>query len=208
MEKECKVIMLPTETPKGFTIAMNGEGKLYTTTLTPKASNTTYQHLYITSDDEIKEGDWVYEVDKDAQEQIGMPVFNVEQIYPTGVIKAKGTTAVIHINFLKKVIATTDSSLTTNACMDFMDCKHDCSRGQHPCVSETSLPQIPESFINTYVEANGDIDRMGVEFDEWDFTNDCLFSIESFDYPDIMGEYNFGLKLKLREDNTVIINIK
>lgn len=64
MKKECKVQMLPTEDKSHIGLYTDVRGKLdiyYRDKLTPQVRDFFPQHLYITSDEKIKEGDWYYE---------------------------------------------------------------------------------------------------------------------------------------------------
>lgn len=82
-------------------------------------------HLYILSDDEIKEGDWIYWNNK--------------------VVKAIDT---VYTNSTKKIIATTDNSLSQT--------------------SRTEIPRPSDSFILKYIEAynNGKpIEKVMVEYE-------------------------------------------
>lgn len=91
MLKKCKVVMLPTKDQKAAAIwKSKASGRLFTDTISA-AKGTLYSgnHLYILSDDEIKEGDWVIDNRK------GCDNF-IHQIS----CKVKGG--------VKKIIATTD----------------------------------------------------------------------------------------------------
>lgn len=61
MKKTCKVIMLPTD--KASKLCLADDNKLV---LSDKGEDLDYiinrQHLYITSDDEIKKGDWTIDI--------------------------------------------------------------------------------------------------------------------------------------------------
>ena len=59
------------------------------------------------------------------------------------------------------------------------------------------IPQIPESFIKAYVEANGEIDEVMVEYD---------MTVESGYNNILSGGEESAYFLKTREDNTVIIH--
>lgn len=91
------------------------------------------QYLYILSNDEIKEGDWCFDLELKR-------IFKSHKDF-----KRK-------VNEFKKIIYTTDDSLKVNSCVDFMDCKHDCANGQHPCISESKLPEPSKEFIIEYIK--------------------------------------------------------
>jgi hypothetical protein len=147
MNKEtinCQVVMLPTK--KSRLSNRNGElsfadvGGSYT-------GNHNPQHLYFTSNEEIKEGtlkvgEWVY----NNLSGIGrVDSFNVDN--KDLVIKYNNEPFIVEEDYknVQRIIASTDPSL--------------------------SLPAIPESFLKQYVAANGNIDkvklqRVDVNFDE------------------------------------------
>jgi hypothetical protein len=62
--KECRVVMLPTEkASRLYTSLTSGAIKLHRSSISYEQKcfpNQQNQHLYILSDDEIKEGDWYY----------------------------------------------------------------------------------------------------------------------------------------------------
>lgn len=56
-----RVHMLPTEDKSEISYGNSGQGKpIYHLSFRPVYNNRTYQHLHITTDEEIKEGDWYY----------------------------------------------------------------------------------------------------------------------------------------------------
>ncbi|PCI96646.1 MAG: hypothetical protein COB15_09670 [Flavobacteriales bacterium] len=127
MNKLCKVVMLSTE--KESNIWKRG-GKLEYNSSASKKINP--QHLYITSDDEIKEGDWfinVHYLDKRAPEASGRYAMNKNAVFLNP----------------KKVVATTDSDLTMDTPID----------DRVDVLYDNKLPQIPESFIKAYCKAGG-----------------------------------------------------
>ena len=83
------VHILPTDKPSR--LYLNSENKIFITDVEMKCGNT--QHIYITSDEEIKEGDWFYDLD-------------------TKYIKIKQSWENSHLDFNgKKIILTTDQDL-------------------------------------------------------------------------------------------------
>ena len=106
------------------------------------------QHLYILSDDEINEGDWYIWL-------------NNKQI-----CQAEGMIMVInnHVNNgdIKKIIATTDMSLFIN------NGTFDDGTGTQLPLLNTFVPQIPQSFIEHYIEQHNQgniIDKVLVEYE-------------------------------------------
>lgn len=145
MNKSYKVIILPTEKTEAGTIRMR-EGKIFynssylTQDYLQYISSTSY-HLYIISDNKIQEDDWF--------------------IYNKTIVQAKMD---LYSDNKYKIIATTDKSLKTN---ELLSSGQPCPLGLSNDTGETykSLPQIPQSFIKQYVESNGKIDEVLVEFE-------------------------------------------
>lgn len=137
--KKAKVIMLPTEDKSIIYYTKIGGIKqhFYTQKLGLKAPEGN-QHLYIITDDEIKEGDWVISLqDKDIwRAKSNLDVLNK-------LAEARGDWF--------KLIATTDRSL-----LIWKDI-NDKERGK------TYLPQPSQSFIEEYC-AKGGIDEVMVEY--------------------------------------------
>jgi len=96
------------------------------------------QHLYILSDDEIKEGDWVYERVMNCIMQIGKDV------------SLKRCQKSLLVN---KIIATTDQSLKLN-CYQLLD-----------FITQCSLPKPSNEFIQEFCKKDG-IDEVIVEYEE------------------------------------------
>jgi hypothetical protein len=88
------------------------------------------KELYIISDDEIKEGDWVYDTIEDVEE--GSKI--IEKAINDAYLNPKAG--------YKKIVATTDKSL-------YPKCDGKCATNECICL----LPQIPESFIQAYIKA-------------------------------------------------------
>lgn len=151
MKKKCKVVMLPTE--KASTITTHSSnGCLYITGSKPRLANfvsLTNQHLYLISDDEIKEGDWFYN-------EMNKIVVKATNRY------SEMKNPIPH----KKVIASTDELLDFCGCGGRLNDKNE-TYHKMGCRNKYYLPQIPESFIKAYAEANG-IDEVMVEFDKID----------------------------------------
>lgn len=139
------------------------------------------QHLYITSNDEIKEGDWIYDRAHDRIIQFDNLVVN-------------GGSCSDHC---VKIIATTNSSLKIWS--------HTCFSGEE---IYNKLPQIPDSFIKEYVESNGTIKEVEVEMEETtpmqktinDMTKQILFTSQVKTNPDNTIIIHSKPKLYTRED--------
>ncbi len=188
MKKKCKIIILPTE-DKNAVVYMNNYHELtdsYKGTYTP-------QHLYLISDDEIKEGDWViangklgkYSIDEENRTH---DVASEEGIYPFK-----------DCQYIKKVIASTDNLRVYDD-----ECEMPASY---------RIPKFSEDFIKAYVKANGKIDEVMVEYTE---EKDCWRSRDKFDTIEVYSKEDADKYIcimdyypsipKLRDDNTVIIS--
>lgn len=160
--------MLPTE--KANYIG-EYEEQLYLIDHSAKSNHLNYQHLYLISDDKIKENDWYYyEVDKKIHQCKSLD--KIDSIW------------------CKKVIASTDSELHGETYVGSRRAKH---------LVKTLLPTFSEDFIKAYVKANG-IDEGMVEYEKGIPNN----------LPEDTGGKTISFtaidKLKLRDDNTVIIS--
>ena len=140
MEKKFKIVMLVTDKSNNIgDIVLSPDGKRLATLncLTYDSEQPcTNQHLYIISDELIKEGDWLI-FDNRIQQCISVDDEDIET-----------TTAIYTKSFhqCKKIVASTDKTLQLN--QDISKCVAD-------LVIENKiwLPQIPESFINAYIKA-------------------------------------------------------
>jgi hypothetical protein len=130
--KKCQVVMLPIITTDMFLGVDYKDTKLSIKSTYDIFKEGIYYHLYVVSDDQIKDGDWYFNTDMRTKEY--------------GVIKADERLAKLATNApsCKKIIATTDSSLTI---------KIDGYRGDLlPDVSfDIVLPQPSQLFIERYV---------------------------------------------------------
>jgi hypothetical protein len=86
--------MLSTNEKSNISLGDSGKGLIYHTHTKPEYDKRTYQHLYILSDDEIKEGDWYIK-----------ELFNTLKYDWYKVVTERFP------NDYKKIIATTDKSL-------------------------------------------------------------------------------------------------
>jgi len=123
MYKKCKVVMLPTN--EKALIYQSKLSKILGIKRDKKIINSRViaQHLYILSDNEIKEGDWYYSY-----------LLNSRYIAPKGFTKSKLTNPKSEY----KIIASTDPSLNKWIKLN-------------PGELLQSLPSIPQSFIEEYV---------------------------------------------------------
>jgi len=103
------------------------------------------QHLYITSDDEIKESDWVYN-------KVQKTVFKADASF----MKLIGNS----LSTNHKIIATTDKSLLSSNSIPH-------PRGGNSKQMVGTLPQPSQAFIEKYCK-EGDIDEVLVEYERID----------------------------------------
>lgn len=186
--KTCNVVMLPTNTNSDLILSLS-DSKLYWKN-GYFAGNK--QHLYITSDEDIKEGDWI----------IHIPTSKIILNYNLDRASDKN---------LFKIIASTDPSIVFPV-PDSLDL--------YPfSYTQKKYPQIPQSFIDYYINKynkGNKIEKVEVEYivDKYDIRNqykDCLSGKYWMDEPippspDVLytnAEYYIP---KTNSDNT--INIK
>lgn len=150
--KLCNVVMITTDK----------ESKLHlipknSITYTSKAITTNEceeQHLYLTSPDEIKEGDWYILFDKALD---GSHI--LKTVYKASKLRIDSIKKMPSCEF-KKIIASTDAEL-----------------GSWELGSEKTggikklIPHIPDSFIQAFVKSNGNIKEVNVEWEWKDSSN-------------------------------------
>jgi hypothetical protein len=182
MKKTRQVVMLPTEKASENQLGLYRKGdKNLTYNLTgAEARRLKYNgyspyHLYILSDEKIKEGDWVL-----------TPENKILKFGQVGTYLSKD----------KKIIATTDSSLTPN---DTKHCKLDTNGECAYCNSK--LPQISESFIKAYIKAYNEgtpITEVQVEYE--------MLNIDEIRERGKGFLSQDNSKLKLKEDGSITIH--
>jgi len=126
MKKTFKVVMLPTNKKAKvgqLNLASYNTNPLELIHYVITGEGLQPQHLYIISDDEIKEGDWY------------MNKFGRLSIKVIGDKSNEGD---------KKIVATTDNSITI---------KNDITNPNFDEYPYSPLPQLPESFIQAFVKA-------------------------------------------------------
>jgi len=139
MKKRAKVHLLPTDKTDG-TLWKTTSGQLIHTHVSGEYKEK-YQpfSLYITTDDEIKEGDWFIAIDSSIQ----IAKSNYEQL-PND----------------KKIIATTDPELVVKA-VDIREVQGQMMEGHY----HKELPKPSKEFIEEYCRVGG-IDEVDVEYEE------------------------------------------
>ena len=175
MLKQCKVVMLPTnQKAKEGMIYLKPKIGIFNEIASENHNNGVYdckpQHLYIISDDEIKEGDWCINTGG-----------NIKDSFPFRVTKE-----VMNNKFIKKIIATTDSSLEINSNFDY----------NHLLPNKNDfrfyLPQPSEQFIQKYIE----------EYNRGNIITDVLVEYGK-EYVDEKDAYGYN-KLKINPKNNTI----
>ncbi|AGO47708.1 hypothetical protein Phi17218_175 [Cellulophaga phage phi17:2_18] len=169
-----------------------GESKYLAKTISGKTLEeiiiSKYKHLYLTVDEEIKEGDCVLYNQKEIL-QVQM-VTSESYHFTNGEYEMK-----TNIFLLVKIIATTDTSLTKKV-MDYSkpdkyDAGNEMFKGK-PQYKKEHLPSPSQAFIKKYCELGG-IDEVLVEY-ELDDRNMLPFS-----------DTNYPAKLKTDSYNTITI---
>lgn len=180
--KTAQVIMLPTDKniktkdlvkfPSGKLKVMSDNDML--DYLESESNATKSQHLYLVSDDEPKDDDWV------------MPN-NLDNPFNRKPYQFQKSPCPLpywgSAKTCKKIIATTDRDLIPCAC-----------KLGYKCDDRRCLPHIPQSFVEAYAKANGDIKEVHVEYE-----------------PEPIGGNNGSVypityQIKTRPDNTVIVH--
>ncbi len=165
---DAKVVMLATDKDSNINLCSYSDTMSFKTDFEKKECCIN-QNLYITSNEEIKEGDWCHTkwgIDKcDKIGGLGIHYFN-------GLSMSFGKTE-LEYNQVKKIIATTDSSLVTN-------------KGE---VTEKFryfyLPQLSKEFIQAYIESHNNgkvIEDVLVEMDERTDFKDVFDAIDGNAY--------------------------
>ena len=155
MKKRCQVIMLPSNSSgyKNRIAIVDNHLGFYN-------SIGAGQYLYILSDDEIKEGDWILNTYAKMNN-----IFQVRRCDLDSMHNRNG--------YWRKIIATTDSSLM----LDYHGvATNDISKQCY------SLPQPSQSFIKEYIEAGG-IEWVDVEYEY--FTNATLSILDKILQPKV-----------------------
>ena len=195
IKRKCQVVMLITnEEVNTSVINLDNDNELiHINQYIPKLKHGN-QHLYITSDEEMKKGDYVYVACSEVN------VYGIRQIteYYNGQFLFDDKSQ-IDMDYCKKIIATTDTSLKI----------HHFNKGVFKNL-EYLLPHPSQEFIETYVKTYNEgnpITEVIVEYEIicgrcYSNTDECWSAKEcsrKTDFPDIV-------KLKVNSDKT--INIK
>jgi len=180
MDKKCKVVMLPVDkeyNDKGdlclFDYGLNIAG----------VSDIGYppQHLYLVSDEEIREGDWEYdEVIKEINQATSKDRLDFYNKSDSGHFKIIATTDLELVEYCKGVHRLGEGCNLNNKCI-YPDCRP---------------AKIPESFVQAYVKAEGKIKNVNVEYE-----HEMLIGHSP-------KTTHFNTNPKTTENNEVIIDIE
>ena len=182
--------MLPTNKKSKLVLSYCNELAINWTYDLAKFDDATYQHLYILSDEEIKEGDWVYDKLNN-------------KVYQANSIVIHNMKSMEYEIFLEKIIATTDKSLAKTIKLNYIQFGDK--------VEETRLEFLPqpsqqfiEKFVEEYNKGNVITDVM-VEYEELSYQKELDKPIHKG-----LGVYRFDEtvpynKLKISKDNTITI---
>lgn len=168
MKKKCSVVMLPTNEKAPIAQYRHGNKYLSLTTNTRNLEifdDEEYRHLHITSDEEIKEGDWCIQNGN----------------YLCKITCNQDRTQ----QGLKKIIATTDKSLTISEII-------------YPEEFVHVMPSPSDGFIKKFIErynAGNPITEIMVEYEEYPITT----------YGMSDGEPETDTRLKVDKNNCITI---
>lgn len=189
--KPAKVVMLPTEKASEFYKyePSNGNNLLYYRkgVESELSINIKPQHLYILSDDEIKEVDWYLGISNTIHRATSDGIASLATATPR----------------VKKIITTTDKSLKYNAAKRGNEGDHSILS---KCYNMQPLPQSSQSFIEKYIS----------EYNKGNVITDVLVEYERnrtpiFAYSERIGKvahsgFESEMKLKVNpKDNTITI---
>ena len=192
MYKKHKIIMLPTEKAED-SLVLAPTGKLwffkgFFTQEYLESQHKKSNHLYIISDEEIKEGDWFYHTYGGIIKCTG--IGDNDDIRFQGALIENSYPKEAKDKYISKIIATTDTSL-----------QHAIDKSPYT-MEVYGLPQIHESFISLYIEEynkGNKIKEVEIEYEEYDFDEE---------WSDISGAYETSKeRIKLNSDNTINIPI-
>ena len=189
--KRVQVVVLPIRELSNISLSNKHNTLVYNNDKHDTLSMFTNQHLYIISDDEIKEGDWHLNADKNVvTNTIRYTLYKATKIKLDFIkkLQEKGSDCKFY-----KIIATTDTSLINRRQMTFMD---------EATEWIYDLPQPSQQFIEKYIE----------EYNKGNIITDVLVEYETLKTTannKHFGEghiYSITNKLKINpKDNTITI---
>jgi len=185
---KAKVHMLPTE--KSLVCETNGKLYYYAQEdWFTRSTDTNPQHLYITTDEEIKEGDWVIQQFEGQDADVCQITYGEYEIAP---------------DIQRKIISTTDPNISK---IGYQSGKlYGVPDIEGTKFEDTRLPVIPQSFIEEYCKAGG-IDEVLVEYiDVMPQLNGTRTDGKIIDEISLEPSLNTLSVPKLNSDNTIIIH--
>ena len=196
--KKGKVVMLPTNQKANGMICKDITGQDKTIAIKTKylMEHEDYigHHLYIISDDEIKEGDWFLSDSRGTKQE--PPKYRVEQCikFENGWIfgHIEGMEVGHNPDWSKQIIATTDSSLW---------------RPSHKYASDVILlPQPSQQFIEKYVEEYNKGNVITDVLVECELISNEEYFLNTINPDDDVPYFDENLKINPK-DNTITIKI-
>ena len=164
-------------------------------------------HLYILSNDEIKKGDWFIRDGRlynEFKTSLTPEVTIFIRLYPN--LDLSEQWREVYISDCKKIIATTDNSLTIKVESNFLT---DGITIHKQLYKYVTLPQLPQSliehFINEYNEDNV-ISKVLVEFEEYGKCVVCQKQgVLHCNFPEECTSVELLFKIKLNQSNEISI---
>ena len=169
MYKKHDLVMLATNQKESLIYCNSLLNKLSYSELSP--ANCSHYHLYILSDDEIKEGDWFIHpdsscFDKECKE-VSTGGYEIKQVSKVDKhFVYHEVMAISKSRNIKKIIATTNTSIKVKSNKNLLK--------EYITIDENlngvSLPQIPISFIQYFIEKYNKgnvITKVNVEYVIW-----------------------------------------
>ena len=198
-KKTFKVVMLPTEKLSNIGLNQNdvhNKKRLY---LNDYPVHSEKQHLYIISNDEIKEG-FFYNEQLNRIDEIDH--FEISSGYRG--YRCKSGTWVYVDETENKVVASTDKLSIKDGTFNSIKWEQ----------NTKLLPQLPESFIHAYIKAYNDgkpITEVALEMEKkcfWknDSTGEMRFDVENNPSGDNTWTYFEDYLIKTRPDGSVVIH--
>lgn len=151
--KKCKVVILDAKNSTGLAFSFKTNELFISVFDSLNYKECIYKHLYILSDDEIKEGDYVFEVERRRIGKVSKSEINEKGIWDLKIKTEKYE--YYPVNIPKKIIASTDFSL--------------------------GILYLDKNFIKQYVEANG-FNEILVEYKNKKPTFLQIFIIVNYQY--------------------------
>lgn len=173
--KKCKVIQLLTSDKTYLGLQPNGVWKYLYIKDINELGIGTFHHLYILSDEEIKERDWCLHIPTNTLYQCKNVVHDNKVKEETG--------------NCKKIIATTDKSLLVIGSKNTELLSYTNKDGNF-CLARPS-----NEFLQAYCKANGKIDEVLVEYELYSVTT-------TLNYKNVVDK---KYSLKISPDNTITI---